>query len=83
MQAVYMPRLGWRYWLALYAHAGLPGIGPAVFAAETRDRLRREARYWRATVVIRTGAPNVADLLAYRLRTSAPRRGHPIPHAAA
>jgi uncharacterized membrane-anchored protein len=66
----------------LYAHDSGLGIGPglfllaflamAAFLAETRDRMRHEVWYWLAIVIIRTGATNIGDLLAYRLRIPGP-----------
>jgi uncharacterized membrane-anchored protein len=62
----------------LYAHTSglglLPGVAVlvamalAVFLVEPRDRLNHELYYWVVIIVIRTGATNIADYLAFRLR---------------
>jgi uncharacterized membrane-anchored protein len=60
----------------LYAHESGLGIGwglallallaAAAFAAERRDPATRVLWYWLVIVIIRTGATNIADWLAYR-----------------
>ena len=62
----------------LYAHDSGLGIGPGlvvlavltatVFLIERRDRARHEAWYWLVIIIIRTGATNIADYLAFRIR---------------
>lgn len=66
----------------LYAHETglgiLPGLGilalicGAVFVAEYLDRGTRELYYWLVIIIIRTGATNVADYMAYRLSIPEP-----------
>ncbi len=66
----------------LYAHESGLGIGlglavlavPAalVFLAERMEGARHEIWYWLVIVIIRTGATNIADWLAYRVRIPAP-----------
>lgn len=61
-----------------YAHTTGLGIGAGlallallcaiVFAAEHFDRGKRELYYWLVIIIIRTGATNIADFSAYRLR---------------
>jgi len=61
-----------------YAHESGLGIGlgllllAILFAAtywiETKDKAARETYYWLAIIIIRTGATNIADTLAYRVR---------------
>jgi uncharacterized membrane-anchored protein len=61
-----------------YAHESGLGIGlgllvlvalaAAVFAAERLDRRISELYYWLVIIIIRTGATNIADYLAYRVR---------------
>ena len=43
----------------------LTAIAALVFLAERRDRAPRELYYWLAIIIIRTGATNIADFLAY------------------
>jgi uncharacterized membrane-anchored protein len=60
-----------------YAHKSGLGLGPGLlvlavlggicFFAERRDASRHEAWYWLVIILIRTGATNIADYLAYRL----------------
>jgi uncharacterized membrane-anchored protein len=64
-----------------YAHASGLGLGlgllllALIFAAdyliEPRDESTHEIHYWVAIIVIRTGATNIADFLAYRVRVPA------------
>ena len=64
-----------------YAHESGLGLGPgllllmAFFAvtvfAETKDRVSHEVYYWAALIMIRTGATNIADYLAFRVRIPA------------
>lgn len=42
-----------------------------VFLLERRERLRHEAYYWLVIILIRTGATNIADYLAFRVRVPA------------
>lgn len=61
-----------------YAHESGLGLGlgllvlVVLFAAtcwiEARDRFSHEVFYWLAIIIIRTGATNIADFLAYRVR---------------
>ena len=61
-----------------YAHESGLGIvkGPAVlallaavvFAVERLDKRRHEAYYWLVIILIRTGATNIADYVAFRVR---------------
>jgi uncharacterized membrane-anchored protein len=65
----------------LYAHesglglgpglAGLAGLFAAVYLIERKDGARHEVWYWLAIVIIRTGATNIADFLAFRVRIPA------------
>lgn len=65
-----------------YAHESGLGTGfgllllLALFAAayviESKDRRAHEIYYWLAIIIIRTGATNIGDYLAYRLRIPAP-----------
>jgi uncharacterized membrane-anchored protein len=65
----------------LYAHESGLGIGLGLillaalaalaFILERRDRNRHEAWYWLVIIIIRTGATNIADFLAFRLRIPA------------
>lgn len=62
----------------LYAHESGLGIGPGVlllaalaafaFVGERRDPRPHEAWYWLDIIIIRTGATNIADWLAFRVR---------------
>lgn len=62
----------------LYAHESGLGIGKGlavlavlvaiVFAAEHVENKRHQAYYWLVIVLIRTGATNIADWLAYKAR---------------
>jgi uncharacterized membrane-anchored protein len=62
----------------LYAHESglsiLPGLGvlavlcAVVFLVEHLDTGARELYYWLVIIIIRTGATNIADYTAYRLR---------------
>ena len=64
-----------------YAHHSGLGLGfgliplLALFAVtygiEARDRTARELYYWLAIIIIRTGATNIADALAFRVRIPA------------
>jgi uncharacterized membrane-anchored protein len=61
-----------------YAHESGLGIGrglavlalltAVVFVAERFENLRHELYYWLVIIIIRTGATNIADYLAYRVR---------------
>jgi uncharacterized membrane-anchored protein len=65
----------------VYAHESGLGLGlgllvlVALFAAtygiEHKDRFAHEAYYWLAIIIIRTGATNIADYLAFRARIPA------------
>jgi uncharacterized membrane-anchored protein len=62
----------------LYAHTTQLGIVPGifllgaiaavVFGLERADRYVREVYYWLVIIIIRTGATNIADYLAFRVR---------------
>lgn len=62
----------------LYAHelhlgiykglAVLAVLATAVFVAERRDTAPRLLYYWLVIVIIRTGATNIADFLAYKVK---------------
>lgn len=62
----------------LYAHESglgllgglclLAALGAATFLVERRDDRVHEAYYWLAILIIRTGATNIADHLAFRVR---------------
>ena len=62
----------------LYAHesglgivGGLPvlaGLALVAFLVERRDRLVHQVYYWLVIVIIRTGATNIADYLAFGVR---------------
>jgi uncharacterized membrane-anchored protein len=62
----------------LYAHTSglgivaglsvLAALAAVVFLIEYRDNRRHEAWYWLIIILIRTGATNIADYLAYRAR---------------
>lgn len=62
----------------LYAHesglglgfgvALLAGLAAAAFVAEARNTRAHEAWYWLVIILIRTGATNIADWLAFRVR---------------
>ncbi len=64
-----------------YAHESGLGIGKGlallallaavVFAVEHFSRLYQEAYYWVVIILIRTGATNIADYLAFRVRVPA------------
>ncbi len=61
-----------------YAHEAGLGLGlgllvlvvlfAATYAVEKRDRATHEIYYWLAIIIIRTGATNIADVLAFRVR---------------
>lgn len=61
-----------------YAHESGLGIGlglavltllaALIFVAERLENLRHEFYYWLVIIVIRTGATNIADFLAYKVR---------------
>lgn len=65
----------------LYAHESGLGIGKGLavlaalaaiaFIVERFDGLRHEAYYWLVIILIRTGATNIADYLAFRVRIPA------------
>ena len=65
----------------LYAHESGLGLGlglmllavlfVATYMVEARDRTAHEVYYWLAIIVIRTGATNIADYLAFRVRIPA------------
>ncbi len=65
----------------LYAHDSGLGLGlgllvlivlfGAVIWIESKDRLAHELYYWFAIIIVRTGATNIADALAYRVRIPA------------
>ena len=44
----------------------------ATYLVEARDPTTREAYYWLAIIIVRTGATNIADYLAFRVRVPAP-----------
>jgi uncharacterized membrane-anchored protein len=62
----------------LYAHethlgiyrgiAVLAVLAAGVFAAERRDAAPKELFYWLVIIIIRTGATNIADYLAFKVR---------------
>ncbi len=66
----------------LYAHDSRLGLGLGLLVlvvlfsvdywVETKDRAPREIYYWLAIIVIRTGATNIADYLAYRVGIAGP-----------
>lgn len=66
----------------LYAHESGLGVGAGlavlaavaalVFAAERRDASPRLVYYWLAILIIRTGATNIADFLAWRAHVPLP-----------
>ncbi|WP_195763491.1 hypothetical protein [Duganella guangzhouensis] len=66
----------------LYAHTTHLGImqgllilcviAAAVFAAERADQRVHEAYYWLVILIIRTGATNIADYLAFRVHIPMP-----------
>jgi uncharacterized membrane-anchored protein len=65
-----------------YAHESGLGLGfgllllmllfAAAYMIETTDAAAHELYYWLAIIIIRTGATNIADFLAYRVRVPAP-----------
>ena len=65
----------------LYAHDSGLGLGlgllvlgilfAATYWIEARDRAAHEIYYWVAIIIIRTGATNIADYLAFRIRIPA------------
>ena len=63
-----------------YAHESGLGLGLLVLVVllattywiETKDRRAHEVYYWLAIIIIRTGATNIADYLAFRVRIPAP-----------
>lgn len=66
----------------LYAHTAQLGIvqgllilcvlAAVVFALEYRDHATQEIHYWLLILIIRTGATNIADYLAFRLHIPMP-----------
>ena len=46
-------------------------LAAAVFGIERVDKRRHEAYYWLVIILIRTGATNIADYLAFRVRVPA------------
>ncbi len=64
-----------------YAHESGLGLGlgllvlvvlfTANYLAEAKDRTAHEVYYWLAIIIIRTGATNIADYLAFRVRIPA------------
>ena len=66
----------------LYVHQSGLGLGlgllvlvllfAATYGVEAKGPTAHEAYYWLAIIVIRTGATNIADYLAFRLRIPAP-----------
>lgn len=58
--------------LGLMAGVGILAIlAGLVFLAERRDAVPRELYYWLVIIIIRTGATNIADWLAFRVRIPA------------
>ena len=65
----------------LYAHDSGLGLGlgllllvvlfAATYRVEAKDRTAHEVYYWLAIIIIRTGATNIADYLAFRVRVPA------------
>ncbi len=65
-----------------YAHGSGLGLGlgllvlvllfAATYGVEARDPTTHEAYYWLAIIIVRTGATNIADYLAFRVRVPAP-----------
>jgi uncharacterized membrane-anchored protein len=49
----------------------LVGLFAITLVAEGKDRFAHEAYYWLAIIIIRTGATNIADYLAFRVRIPA------------
>ena len=49
----------------------LVGLFAITCGVETKDRFAHEAYYWLAIIIIRTGATNIADYLAFRVRIPA------------
>ncbi len=64
-----------------YAHESGLGLGvgllvlvllfAATYGVEARDPTTHEAYYWLAIIIVRTGATNIADYLAFRVRVPA------------
>ncbi len=55
--------------LGIYAGiAILAALAALAFLAERRDPVPRELWYWLVIIIIRTGATNIADYLAYKVR---------------
>ena len=50
----------------------LAGLFAMLYWIQSKDRVAREAYFWLAIIIIRTGATNIADYLAYRVRIPAP-----------
>jgi uncharacterized membrane-anchored protein len=46
----------------------LLGLFLTTWLVETRDRTAHEAYYWLVIIIVRTGATNIADFLAFRVR---------------
>jgi uncharacterized membrane-anchored protein len=58
--------------LGIVAGVGILAILAAiVFVAERRDAVPRELYYWLVIIIIRTGATNIADYLAFRVKIPA------------
>ncbi len=55
--------------LGIFAGVGvLATLAAVVFLLERRDTVPRELYYWLVIIIIRTGATNIADYLAFRVR---------------
>jgi uncharacterized membrane-anchored protein len=55
--------------LGTYAGVAILAVlAAAAFVAERRDPVPRELWYWLVIIIIRTGATNIADYLAYKVR---------------